>query len=383
MKPLFTVPKLVKYDDLSKTWYVFFRYNGKLIKKTKEINRIKNYKARLTAGEALAKAYHIKLKSGWNPTIPDTPEEAQMTLYAALDFALEKKWPNLADKTRKGYRCTLRVMKTAIQDTGLGPLLISETKRAHIKIILESAKNSRKWSNKAYNKGLHNLQAILSELIQWDILEFNPAHKIKPLKVMITEANTPPTPSQMREIKYHVSKKDYNYWEFLLVLFHTGIRPWEIAQMTVKMVDTRSKVFKLPAEITKTRMDREVPINEHLWPHISHRLNNPDNYYLFASHRISGRGNEGRFADFIPGPTKLKRDTSTRRWERLVKIDLGIQCNQYSFKKAGANAKIAAGMSIRALQELYGHQSEVTTEIYITDIKRVMQKEIMERSPAL
>ena len=48
-------------------------------------------------------------------------------------------------------------------------------------------------------------------------------------------------------------------------------------------------------------------------------------------------------------------------------------------KKAGANALILAGVSINAIKDLFGHTSEVTTQIYITNLKEVNRKEILEK----
>ena len=53
----------------------------------------------------------------------------------------------------------------------------------------------------------------------------------------------------------------------------------------------------------------------------------------------------------------------------------------YALKKHGANAKILAGVSIGALKDLFGHSSELTTAIYITKLKEINRKEILEKSP--
>lgn len=387
MKSIFTVPKLVKYDDLKKTWYVFFRYNGKLIKKTADMNRIRAYKERLIYGDCVAKALHEKLKDGWNPLVPDLTqiEGKEHTFYQALEFALEKKKSQIQDVTLKDYMVTMRVIKPAIQSLNLGQLLITDTKRVHIKAVLEEMKKQRAWSDKSYNKHLGHLQAILSELIQWDIIDFNPAHKIKKLVIEETDANIPPTPSQLKEIAYHLKRKDYGFYVFFSMLFHTGIRPVELTRLKMSMIDLQRMEITLPSNITKTKKKRVVPINEYLWADMNLILDRefPDSFYLFGSERPSGKGNIGLHKDFNPGPTQMKRDTATKRWEKLIKIGLGIKCTMYSIKKAGANAKILAGMSIRALQELFGHTSEVTTEIYITNLQEVMKKEIIAKSPSM
>jgi hypothetical protein len=107
----------------------------------------------------------------------------------------------------------------------------------------------------------------------------------------------------------------------------------------------------------------------------------PEDFYLFGSHREAAKGNIGIHEDFIPGPTAIKRDTATKRWHKIVKVDLGFNVNLYSNKHAGANAKILAGMSLDALRELYGHTSKLMTETYAKSIKDVYRKQIMDNSP--
>ena len=97
---VFTIQKVVKYDDLNKSWYVYFRYNGTKICFKKGINYIHNYNKRLAEANALRDALHLKLKNGWNPQIPDAYDtSSEMTLIQALDFALEKKKDTLAPKS--------------------------------------------------------------------------------------------------------------------------------------------------------------------------------------------------------------------------------------------------------------------------------------------
>lgn len=95
MKSIYTIPKVVKFDDLSKPWYVFFRYDKKLFRFKYGINFFKNYKKREFEANALCDALHQKLKESWNPLIPDLGfDNAKMILNEA-DFAISKKKPNL------------------------------------------------------------------------------------------------------------------------------------------------------------------------------------------------------------------------------------------------------------------------------------------------
>jgi hypothetical protein len=109
----------------------------------------------------------------------------------------------------------------------------------------------------------------------------------------------------------------------------------------------------------------------------------PKDYYLFGSFREVGKGNIGKHVDFIPAPTQLKRDTATKRWEKIVKIGLKINVTMYSMKKYGANKKAEAGISIDAIQGTFGHSKKETTLIYLTKQNEINRKEIMDKSPEL
>ncbi len=383
-KSIFTVPKVVKYDDLNKSWYVYFRYNGTKICYKKGINYIKNYNKRLTEANALATALHDKLKRDWNPLIPDViNSKSNLTLSEALDFALLEKKKTLANKTKIDYSCTVKFAKQAIYDLHFDYLAVVETKRIHIKLILEKIKETRKWSNKAFNKNLGYLKAILSELMQWDIIENNPAHGIRSLKVGEINANIPATDKELKLIKEKILSDFPNFYRYIATIFHTGIRPEELLHIQLKMVNLEKNQIILPCEITKTEIERIVPINPFMKSDLEEmNISNcaPDSYLFGSKREFSNRGLK-KDLDFIPGPKRLNRDAASKLWRQLIKIDLGIDVNMYSFKHLGANKKILAGVELDALRELYGHTSEMMTLRYAKVVKEVNRKQILEKSP--
>lgn len=126
-----------------------------------------NYNKRLIEANALKNTFHVRLKTGWDPLIPDDFETgSEMTLLQALDFAFEKKKDNLVPKTYLGYRGSIKFVKTAIIALNLNYIPVVDTKRVHVKTILEKIKLQRKASNNSYNKYLNHLRTVLSELIQ-------------------------------------------------------------------------------------------------------------------------------------------------------------------------------------------------------------------------
>lgn len=379
-KSIYSIPKLCK----AKTgWYVHFRYNGKQKRYKLGINHIDNLREREMEGNSLAKVLHEKLKSGWNPFVEVQTPNSQMLFLDALDFALEKKKEHLAKKTYLGYKGTLSFVKTATNALMLDYLTVHEVKRAHIRTIIEKAKDQRKWSNKAYNKNLNYLKAILSELIQWDIIETNPAHKIKNLQVSESRANIPPTLEEHSKIKACLEIHHPYFYNFILTEYHTGIRPKEILLIKIEMINLKRNEIILPPEITKNKKERIVPINHHLATVFEAMELDlyPSNFYIFGSYRERGKGNIGKHLDFIPGPTPIKRDTATKRWHSIIKKGLGIDVNMYAYKHFGADQKILAGIDLDVLRELYGHSSKLMTMRYTKVVKEVYRNEIIEKSP--
>lgn len=260
-----------------------------------------------------------------------------------------------------------------------------DVKRIHIKTILEKIKEQRNSSNNSYNKYLTHFGAILSELIQYDIIENNPADKIKHLPIEDSILHNPASINDIKKIKYELKKKDINFYNFVSVIFHLGIRPEEILQIKVSMINFEDEIITLLPKNTKSRKKyRILPVNKYLMRYFNEmKLDQaPKDFFLFGSFRDSGKGNAGPKIDFIPGPTQLKRDTATKRWERIVKKGLGINMTMYAMKKHGANMKLSSGISLEAISEQFGHSKVETTKIYTTKLNEINRSEVLLKSPA-
>jgi hypothetical protein len=199
MSAKFTKPKTNK---TSKYWYVHYRYEGKQFRETYGLNKIKDLKIRELEYNILCKTILLDLSNGWNPNLPkNTQLQSDMFIVESLRFALEKKKENISKKTHSGYDGTINFIENAVAKAQLQYLKIKDIKRFHIKMIMENAKQMNEWTNKSYNKHLNHLKAILSELVQWDIIENNPAFNVRNLTVEESIAHIPPTDQEMNIIK--------------------------------------------------------------------------------------------------------------------------------------------------------------------------------------
>lgn len=389
MKPTYTTPKIVKPAN-GGYWIIYYRYNGKAVRLKESMNRIKDLKERQLYADALLEATVLDLKAGYNPFAEKEPLKPKsiaetMTLMEALDFGLNLK-RDLAPKSYSGYKGTVSKFKTAIVDLNYIDMLLRSTERIHIKELMDKAAETEKWSKKSWNKNLTYVQAVLAECVKKFYININPAHNIEFYRITgKSKLHNPADEIQHRKIAAHLQKHP-NFFNYVETEYHSGMRPDEILLIQIYMIDLVKDRIVLPLEICKDNEERIIPINKHfrnllismdVWEH-------PKDYYLFGSFRTPGRGNVGSKLDFVPGPTRLKRDTATKRWNRLIRnpnTGLGINVTLYSYKKFGVNAKLASGMSLMAIGGLLGHADEKTTRIYATDMQSVIDKEVYEKSP--
>lgn len=423
----FTDPVL---NTTGNDWYVFFQFTheGETYKRKirENINREKDRKARREKGKALVELCREWLENGWNPiTDPKreiyfaalnagiSPEETGLPLKDALNFALSKMKTRLATKTYLGYSSKYSFFVQAAANAGIDKLPVNKIQRKHIKMIMEQIKSTRTIANKTYNNYLGTLSSFFAELLQWDMIEYNPASRVKPLDEPETNKYVPYTDAEKKAIQDHLFKHHKPFYNFLMLVYHTGIRPKEALAMKIRDVNLPFRVITLVpnkvAENTKTNKVRRVPINDDLLT-IFTGMNldkYPDDYFVFGS-PCGPNGNRGqgslpigekpargtgtktgksgaRRGDyFMPSQTQVKRDTATKLWKAIIKDEtgLGIDKYLYAMKHTGADDKILAGVDLDSLRYLYGHSSKQMTEIYAKGIKGLYQKNIIQNSPS-
>lgn len=411
-KKYFTAPQI---KCSGKVWYVWFRYLNdntdkmELVIKKGGANKASLLKKeRLLELEALRQTLVIKLENqGWNPlnnSYPAKPsktseqifidEMQDMGLNKALDFALSKC--DLAKKTKSGYRSTVGFFKLAAEQLDFDKTPVVQIRRQHFKLMLAQIKTDRKWSNNAYNKNLGYIGAVVDRLIEWEIIEDNPAHKIKLLRVAETQMYVPLTVAEKAVLSKQLPLINHRYYAYLMVIYHTGIRPKEVLSLKISDISTDSSVImiypNIESENSKTKSIRRIAVNTHLQSILRglHLELYPKDYFVFGSPFPSGRGTtgstkEGRGAMqqnyFVSSTVQIKRDTATKLWKKIVMDTLNIKKYQYALKHTGSDDKIVAGVPLDALKDMYGHSSKFMTEKYARKIKEIYKQQIVELSP--
>jgi len=379
MKAKYTIPKISKTTHL---WFAHFRYEGKQFRLKYDLNKFEDLKERQIYFEELCKELLVDLKAGWNPNIKETREDkSEITTIEAFDLVLKIKKERLQNDTYINLKSKINRFKKAIEALNFKNVKIVDLKNRHYEMILNKTSELFNLTDRSFNEYKICLCSISNELVDVKILKQSFKIKIKNKKIIKTVAHIPANEKDLKVIKEHLLKNNSTFYDYWVTMFHTGIRPTELLRVRLSMVNLEEKTISLPDTITKNKKPRTVPINKYL-ESILKRLNIenlPKEYFLFGS--ANKRFSRIRFEDkeFVPAPYKIPRKQASTLWKDEIKDKLNINNTLYSIKKHSANSLILAGVSINAIKDLFGHTSEVTTQIYITNLQEVNRKEILEK----
>lgn len=381
MKNSYTIPKLSKSG---KSWYIHFRINGKQHRVKNELNRIKDLKQREIEFNIEAKFILNDLKSGWNPDAPGLKKEKSiLTVIEAFDLTLKNKKEVVKNASYLNHVYKIKRIKAAIVNLGIDNVKVVELKSSHYETVLEKTVELYNLSNFMFNEYKRNLSTLLNALVDLKILKNSFKLKVKNKKTVKKVAHIPASKEDILRIKNHLKPNFPHFYIFWATMFHTGIRRNEMLRIQLHMVDLKNDSIFMNDDVTKNASARITPINKYLKPLLEslHLEDFPPDYYLFGTHDEKFKPKFNVANDFTPAANQLRSWIATDLWRQEVKIFLGIDMTLYATKKHGANEKILAGMSKNSLRELLGHGDEATTDIYITNLKEIARKEILEKSP--
>lgn len=379
MKNSFTIPKLCKSG---KSWYIYFVFNGKQHRIKDNLNRIKDLKQREIEFNIIAKIYLQYLKDGWNPDNPQLKDEKSiLTVIEAFDLSLTKKKELIQNDTYINYKSIIERIKKAIIDIGFHNIKVVELKNSHYEKILDRTAFLFKLTDSSYNRYKVNLSNLLNDLVDDKILKSSFKLRIKSKKVVKEVSHVPASDKDIEKIKKHLRTNHPNFFLFWATMFHTGIRPTELLKVRLFMIDLSNDCINIDKSIAKNKISRVVPINQ--YQKVIFKSMNLDSFqsdfYLFGSHDEKFKPKKLIDKNYTPAPYKIERKEATDLWREEIKDKLNIKMTLYSIKKHSANSFILAGASVGAIKDLFGHTSEVTTQIYITNLKEINRKEILEK----
>lgn len=238
-------------------WYSFINPSSgrwQRFKVYEDINRIKDLDEKAEYAEVLRRAINIGLKSGFNPFAERlTVVSKNWTLINGLNYFKQKlDERGLRKRTVQTYQSLIKSMYSKMKAYLLDD--IKTINKRHLITFLESFNDS----NTSFNNRLTILRLLFNYLIDAEILETNPASKIKSRKESITKHKyfDQSTWEKIRK------ESDNELLDFILFLYYTGTRPNEARQLKHEHILRDRKLLFVPATISKNKKDGYVPVPE-------------------------------------------------------------------------------------------------------------------------
>jgi integrase/recombinase XerD len=286
----------------------------------------------------------------------------------------------LGVKTLKAYRTDLNQLRRAVE-IDLKIATVHDLDRNAIRSYLKSISDGYK--PRTIRRKIASLKIFLG------FLEFEDKITVSPLRKMRLSLKPPkaiPRTIQLREVKkifkYLYSKRagsnnQSTFQEITLLrdiailelLFATGMRVSEVAGLTLERLDLRMGLVHV---IGKGKRERIIPI-------CAVEVKDALKQYLAVRNKPFNEIN----TVFLNRHDKALSEQSVRFMVRKHSRDAGVNTHitPHMFRHTMATELLGNGMDIRYIQDLLGHSSIMTTQIYAHVTDTVRRREIRRRHP--
>ncbi|TYQ18298.1 UNVERIFIED_CONTAM: integrase/recombinase XerD [Acetivibrio alkalicellulosi] len=166
-------------------------------------------------------------------------------------------------------------------------------------------------------------------------------------------------PLNRNEIKKMLNSCDTNTYSgfrdfvIMLTILDTGIRINELCETRIEDVDTKNRLLRVRAEVSKTRIERVLPLSKQtssLFKQLIDIANDNSCEYVFNS-------NNG---------VKINTDYIIRNFQRHGKrANVEKRCTPHVWRHTFAVEAVKKGMDVFTLQRILGHSNIQTTRQYV------------------
>lgn len=285
-------------------------------------------------------------------------DQLEVDINEYLDYLRNIK--RYSEFTVENYARDLKSFKKYLDDDGELSYLNVDKYQIRDYISLKMQNNSLK--NRSLNRHLSSLRGFYSYLVDNKKIEANPFSVIRSLKV---EKKLPSvlSESQIKELyQYKTSKDDlldYRNQLMIRLILDSGLRLSELINLTLNNINFEDNMLLIRGKGNKDRFTFFTNETKEMFVYyletIRNKLINEDTNIVFLS--------------------KQGLPISKRTFEKmLLKIklrDSSIKLHPHLLRHTFATRLLEEGADLRMVQELLGHESLSTTQIYtnISDTK--------------
>jgi integrase len=294
-----------------------------------------------------------KLQEGWTPW-----DALGNDHYSTIEEVLDR-WDNVKAKSLRhsaaySYMSLSAILREWLRDQGLLKSSVLGFNRAVVAGFLSYVLEKRRVTNRTYNNYLVFVSMIGKWMVENNILQTSPVQHFKKKKEE-RKSRTYLSDSERRQMMDWIQKNEPNFLFPCLFIFGTLIRPGELRRLRLHHLDLERQVVMLPAEETKTGIERTPAIPD--WMAAMLRTFDmrslPSKSYLVSN-------------NFLPGEQQLSRNALNRVWVRMRNdLDWDTQRQLYSLRDTGIIQLLRDGVDLLHVMQQAGHTEVATTNQYL------------------
>ena len=312
----------------------------KVLGKTKYIKIGRTYDISLPDAKKKALALKNEIASGRDPSQEKSDKRAVPTL---TTFMEEHYFPYVRPRKRTAYKDE-ELFRLRIRNI-FGDVQINRITRQQIQAFHTSIREDL--SPASCDHYLKLLRHALNLAVDWEMLDKNPAARV-PLYNVDNKIEHYLNVQQLEQLmSVLINDGNRPVCSVVLFLLSTGARLNEALQAKWSHIDRRSKVWRIPSEISKSKKVRSVPLNDTALA-ILDDLKTEDKYdHLFVNVK-----------------TGKPYTTIHKVWNRLRK-DAGLpHLRIHDLRHAFASYLISNNRSLFEVQQILGHSDPSVTQRY-------------------
>ncbi|EDP73902.1 tyrosine-type recombinase/integrase, partial [Hydrogenivirga sp. 128-5-R1-1] len=256
-------------------------------------------------------------------------EGKKIKLSEFIEEYLEWCRENRSDETFKKAQYVLNKFKDYI-----GDIYVKSINKKHMDDYI-SKLLSEGLSRTTANIHIRTIKSALTKAVEWEYVKEHPLRGYKLLKIQ----QKPPKfllPQQIKEVEKII---DEEIWQFVFRLFiYTGMRLGEITRLKWEHINLNREIITV--EKSKSFHSRVIPIHPTLKKDI-----------------IRYKKDIGKV---VPFKRRYIQERLKNYFRKAGYPDLRVHDLRHTF----ASLMVMAGVDLKTVQELLGHQSYRTTEIY-------------------
>jgi integrase len=223
-----------------------------------------------------------------------------------------------------------------------------------------------KYHHNTVRNKIINLKSVFSFGVEKGLINHNPFAAIKTVgRKKDSDKNFPFTEFERSVIE--PALKEYpELYLFTRFVYYTFSRIQELKELKVRDINLRNRTISFKADTVKTDRKLVKPIMGPLLDYIlsSGVLNNPGHFYVFGK-------------ELRPGADRCPVNFATAEHRKILE-NVGVYRNGettlYGWKHTGNINAYLAGMDIKLIQQINGHSSLETTEIYLRKLGLFLDK---------